>query len=57
MPYLYVILKYVVGAKVTAMGVLKTGMLVFIPGDIAKCIVTAAIAVKVVPVVKKASLT
>lgn len=55
-PYLYVILKYVVGAKITVMGALKTGMLLFIPGDIAKCIVTAALAVKVVPIVRKAAL-
>jgi len=55
-PYLYLILKYVVGAKITVMGVLKTGMFLFIPGDIAKCIITAALGVKVVPIVRKAAL-
>jgi Uncharacterized conserved protein len=55
-PYLYVILKYVVGAKITVMGALKAGMILFIPGDIAKCIITAALAVKVVPIVRKAAL-
>lgn len=55
-PYLYLILKYVVGAKITVMGVLKTGMFLFIPGDIAKCIITAALGVKVVPIVTKAAL-
>ncbi|KZL89529.1 biotin transporter BioY [Clostridium magnum] len=55
-PYLYIVLKYVVGAKITVMGALKTGMLLFIPGDIAKCIVTAALSVKVVPIVRKVAL-
>lgn len=55
-PYLYIVLKYVVGAKITVMGALKAGMLLFIPGDIAKCIVTAALSVKVVPIVRKVAL-
>lgn len=55
-PYLYMILKYVMGTKITFIGALKTGFLVFIPGDIVKCIVTALLGAKVVPVIKKAAL-
>lgn len=55
-PYLYIVLKFVMGAKITIIGALKTGMFLFIPGDIAKCLVTAALGVKVVPIVRKAAL-
>lgn len=55
-PYLYIILKYVLGTKITVLGVLKTGFLVFLPGDIAKSIVVAVMGVKIVPVIKKTAL-
>lgn len=55
-PYLYYIVRFVVGKQITLMTALKTGFYVFIPGDLMKCIIVAAIGSKVVPVVKKAYL-
>lgn len=55
-PYLYVILKYVVGSKITIYGALKAGCLIFIPGDIAKCIVTTMLSYRLVPTLKKIGL-
>lgn len=55
-PYLYIILKYVMGTKITILGALKTGFLVFIPGDIVKCIVTALLGAKIVPIIKREAL-
>lgn len=52
-PYLYIILKYVSGANISFYKALKVGFLVFIPGDIIKCVITALIGVKVIPVLKK----
>ncbi|QGU96684.1 biotin transporter BioY [Clostridium bovifaecis] len=51
-PYLYIILKYAMGTSITFGGALKSGLLIFLSGDITKCIVTAIIGVKVVPRVK-----
>lgn len=55
-PYLYIILKYVMGVKITLIGAIKMGFLVFIPGDITKCIITALLGTKIVPVIKKVAL-
>lgn len=40
-PYLYLILSKVMGSDITFAAALKAGFLVFIPGDILKCIITA----------------
>ncbi|MBU5484777.1 biotin transporter BioY [Clostridium sp. MSJ-11] len=40
-PYLYFILKYVSGVNITINKALNMGLIVFLPGDILKCIVTA----------------
>ena len=52
-PYLYIILKYVVGANISFYKALQIGFIVFIPGDILKSVVTALIGVKVIPALKK----
>lgn len=51
-PYMFLILKYVMGANITIAGAIKAGFLVFIPGDILKSILSAAIGVKLIPVIK-----
>ncbi|MBI6872599.1 biotin transporter BioY [Clostridium aciditolerans] len=55
-PYLYVVLKYVVGAKITIYSALKAGCLVFIPGDLAKCLVTTVLSYRIIPTLKRAAL-
>jgi len=52
-PYLYLILKYVTGANISFYKALKIGFIVFIPGDIIKCVLTALIGSKVIPILKK----
>lgn len=42
-PYLYVIVRYVIGKDITLITALKTGLLIFIPGDLIKCIIIASI--------------
>lgn len=55
-PYLYVVLKYVVDAKITIYSALKTGCLIFIPGDLAKCLVTTVLSYRIIPTLKRAAL-
>jgi len=52
-PYLYLVLKYVMGANINFYKALQIGFVVFIPGDILKCVLTAIIGVKVIPALKK----
>ncbi|MGE5628952.1 MAG: biotin transporter BioY [Solirubrobacterales bacterium] len=52
-PYLYLILKNVNGVNITFYKALKIGALVFIPGDIIKCIFISIIGAKVIPALKK----
>lgn len=40
-PYLYLIIRYVAGKELTIATALKTGFLVFLPGDLLKCIIAA----------------
>lgn len=54
-PYLYLILNNVIGKNVTFAAVLKIGFYVFIPGDLLKCAIAAALGAKAVPAVQKAS--
>lgn len=39
-PYLYIILKHVNGVNITINKVLNIGLIIFLPGDILKCIIT-----------------
>lgn len=51
-PYLYIILKYVTHTSITFMTALKSGFILFIPGDLVKCIVTSIIGVRIIPILK-----
>ena len=55
-PYLYYILKYVNGAPIDFNFVLTKGMLIFLPGDLLKSVLTAVVAVKVIPKLKNADV-
>ena len=52
-PYMYLILKYVMGVNISILTAIKTGFIVFIPGDILKSILTATIGVKLVPIIRR----
>jgi biotin transport system substrate-specific component len=47
------VLKYISGVKITAYGVLKSGCLIFVPGDLVKCVITALLGVRIIPTLKK----
>lgn len=55
LPYMYIILTKVNGMSLTLYQTIKMGLLLFLPGDISKCIVTGLIGVKLVPIMKKLS--
>jgi biotin transport system substrate-specific component len=46
-PYLYLIVRNFVGKDITLMTALKTGFLIFIPGDLIKCTIVAALGARV----------
>jgi len=52
-PYLYGILKMVSGVDLNFLDVLKSGVLIFLPGDIIKCIIASLLSIKVLPIIKK----
>lgn len=52
-PYLYMVLNYVYGTKISFYKAISIGFLIFIPGDLLKCIVTGIVGTKVIPIVKK----
>lgn len=54
--YLYLILNYVSGKPVTLLQSIKIGVLMFIPGDLAKCVLTAFLGTKILPILNKSSL-
>lgn len=54
-PYLFIILKNVMGKNIPISAVIKTGFLVFIPGDLAKCLLVSILGAKIVPLVKASS--
>lgn len=54
-PYLYLIMNNVVGKAMTFSNALKFGLVVFIPGDLLKCVIAAVLGVKVIPAVKRAA--
>jgi len=51
-PYLYIILKYVSHTSITFMAALRSGFILFIPGDLIKCMVTSIIGVRIIPILK-----
>lgn len=55
-PYLYIVLTRVNNLDVTFYGVLKSGVLIFIPGDLVKCLLAAILGVQVIPILKKEML-
>lgn len=52
-PYLYFILTYVNGVKVTMSGLLKPAVLVFLPGDFIKSLIASFLGIKLLPIIKK----
>lgn len=52
-PYLYIVLTKVNNIDVTFLGVLKKGVLIFLPGDFVKCLLTSLLGVKVIPLIRK----
>lgn len=46
-PYMYIIINHVMGAKINFSTAIKTGFLIFLPGDLLKCIVVSFIGKKV----------
>lgn len=52
-PYLFIILKNVMGKNVPISAVIKTGFIVFIPGDLGKCLLVSILGVKIIPLVKQ----
>ncbi|HEX2937597.1 MAG TPA: biotin transporter BioY [Ruminiclostridium sp.] len=52
-PYMYLIMKYSMNTNISFFTALKTGCILFIPGDIAKSLLASIIAFKTVPVLKK----
>lgn len=51
--YMFVYLNDIAGIKLSLAKTLKTGFLIFIPGDMVKAVIAVAVAVKAVPAVKK----
>lgn len=52
-PYLYLIMHQVVHTPLTLAQALLTGFIVFLPGDIAKCICVALLGKKIVPILRQ----
>lgn len=50
-PYMYLILNKVLLKEISFMTALKTGCLIFLPGDLLKCFVSSYVAMKVIPLV------
>ena len=51
--YMYVILNYVTNIKITLLKSIEVGILVFIPGDFIKCVITAELGSKIIPKINK----
>lgn len=52
-PYMYLILHYVSHTYLAPFAVLKLGFILFIPGDIVKCIFASVFGSKLLPILKK----
>jgi len=50
---MYLVLKYVTQADTTFLQTAVTGFLVFLPGDILKCLAAAYLGKRLIPIVKK----
>lgn len=48
-PYLFLVVKYVVGKDLSIITAIKTGFLVFLPGDLVKCAIAAWLGTKLRP--------
>ncbi len=51
--YMYIILNYVTNIKITLLKSIEVGILVFIPGDFIKCVITAELGSKIIPKINK----
>ncbi|MCG4586216.1 biotin transporter BioY, partial [Anaerosalibacter bizertensis] len=52
-PYMYFILNNVLVKEISFITALKTGCIIFLPGDILKCFVSSYVATKIVPLATK----
>lgn len=52
-PYLYFIMKNVLSKNISFMTALKAGFIVFIPGDLIKCFIIAALGTRVIPAISR----
>ena len=52
-PYMYIILTKVNKISLTFFGALKSGCLIFLPGDLLKVIVSSLFGIKLIPVIKR----
>ena len=51
--YFYFIMNFYLGKQVSVMSAIMTCFVVFIPGDICKCIITSIAGVKLIPILRK----
>ena len=52
-PYLYMILKYVIKTDITFFKTLIIGFVIFLPGDIAKYIIASYLGKRLIPIIRK----
>lgn len=55
-PYMYMILRYVTHTNMTFSSLLVIGFIVFIPGDIIKCIIVSLLAERIAPILQNRQL-
>lgn len=53
LPYFYYIINMVMGKSLSVSAVLKSGLIIFLPGDIIKAIVAIIISWRIVPIINK----
>ncbi|NLZ48374.1 MAG: biotin transporter BioY [Clostridiales bacterium] len=51
-PYLYCILKFLLHKNINITDIVKNGFLIFVPGDLVKCIIASMLAVRIIPQMK-----
>lgn len=51
LPYMYVILNFILGTEIDFLTVIKTGCLIFIPGDLLKAILSSFVASRLINVI------
>lgn len=52
-PYLYAVLKLLLHQDIDVMGVVKKGFIIFVPGDLIKCVLASMLAVRIMPRLRK----